>query len=418
MTDDTHSPGSDDTTDHSARRGRTERAAYYPDAGYNLVEIALHRPPSDALTLVSHYPRLSSVGMPFDTDLAQFVVYDQYGNAYDFADVETPMESLGTTDPDELTAAVRAGETKPRRLALLALAGLAATDPTAALAAVPQVTAGLTDADPAVGAEALAVLSSVASEYPEEVTSAAAEVVEYLSVATPAELRTDAVRIVAAIADPNPGAVVDAVPRLAALLEEDTTVDGTILAALYHVAAASPDAVAPVVPQLTEHIETGEGSRLLAAFGVLGMIAKEYPHVAAETIPAVRASLDAGHPKVRANAAGLLADLAAEYPERVLPAVPRVIELLDDADEHARYNATSILARVAESHPAAVEPATDLLLDALDEEFSYARSNACWALGSLDATEALDRLREVERDDPHEEVRRAASVAVDAITSD
>lgn len=414
--DDTRSTDPDGT--RSATSGREEREAYYPEAGYNLVEISFGRPPGDALTLLNHHPRLSSVAMPFDTDIAESVVYDRYGNAYDFDDVEYPTEAVGTTDADELVELVRTDEHKTRRLALFALTRLAESDPTDALAAVPQVTAELADEDPAVGAEALAVLSSVAPEYPEEVTPAAAAVVAYLSVETPAELRSDAVTVVAAIADASPGAVVDAVPRLAALLQEDIAVDGTLLSAIYRIAGAYPDAVVPVVPQLVESLDASETSRRIGAFGVLGMIAKEHPHAAAESIPAAIRSLDATDPKVRANAAGLLADLADEYPERVLPAVSRVIELLDDADQHARYNATSILARVAEPHPAAVEVAIDPLVHALDDEFAYTRSNACWALGYLDAEAALDRLREIERDDPDEEVRRAASVAVEAITDE
>ena len=107
--------------------------------------------------------------------------------------------------------------------------------------------------------------------------------------------------------------------------------------------------------------------------------------------------------------------MADAYPDQVEPVVPRAIELLDDSDEKARYNATSILARIAKADPDAVEPAIEPLIDALDEDFAYARSNACWALGYLKANDALERLRDIEETDPNEEVRHAASVAIDEI---
>ncbi len=43
------------------------------------------------------------------------------------------------------------------------------------------------------------------------------------------------------------------------------------------------------------------------------------------------------------------------------------------------------------------------------------RSNACWALGYLAAEDALERLRNIEATDSNEEVRHAASVAIDEI---
>ena len=43
------------------------------------------------------------------------------------------------------------------------------------------------------------------------------------------------------------------------------------------------------------------------------------------------------------------------------------------------------------------------------------RSNACWALGYLAAEDAMERLRDIEKTDPNEEVRHAASVAIDEI---
>lgn len=125
--------------------------------------------------------------------------------------------------------------------------------------------------------------------------------------------------------------------------------------------------------------------------------------------------LDAEYYKLRANAAGLLADLADEYPTEVRRVVPRAIELLDDDDEKARYNATSILAHIAKAHPEDVEAAIDPLTEVLDDDFSWTRSNACWALGYLEAEQALKSLEELKQHDSEKEVRDAAEFAVHEI---
>jgi HEAT repeat protein len=219
------------------------------------------------------------------------------------------------------------------------------------------------------------------------------------------------------IADLNPGAVVDAVPKLAALLQDGSPADATAITAIQRVAGAYSDAVSPITPQLIAYLDGSDETHRIGALAVLGTLSKDYPNVAEETIPTAIELLDADHYKLRANAAGLLADLAEEYPDQVKSVVPQAIELLEDPDEKARYNATSILARVAKADPDTVEPAINPLIDALDEDFAYTRSNACWALCYFKANDAVDRLREVEETDSNEEVRHAASVAVDEIES-
>jgi HEAT repeat protein len=407
----------EESTTRAFESGREEREAHYPDEGYNLVEIDLMRPPGEALTLLSHHLTLSSITIPPATEFEDYVVYDQHGHAYDHDELQTPSEAVDTTDIDGLIDAIQASESKPKRLGLLELARLTETNPSAGLATVPALTSELQVSDRAVQAEILTILSHLAQEHPEEVTSAAANVIEFLTLETEPEILADAINIVAAIADSNPGTVVDAVPKLAALLQDGSPADATAITAIQRVAEAYSDAVAPITPQLIAYLDGSDETHRIGALAVLGTLSKDYPNVAEETIPTAIELLDAGHYKLRANAAGLLADLADEYPDQVKPVVPQAIELLEDPDEKARYNATSILARVAKADPDAVEPAINPLIDALDEDLAYTRSNACWALGYLKANDAVDRLREVEETDSNEEVRHAASVAIDEIES-
>lgn len=406
-----------DSTACTFESGREEREAHYPEAGYNLVEIDLMRPPGEALTLLSHHLTLSSITIPPATEFEDYVVYDQHGHAYDHDELQTPLEAVDTTDIDGLIDVIQASESKPQRLALLKLAQLTEANPSAGLATVPALTTELQASNRAVQAEILTILSYIAQEHPEEVTPAAEDVIEFLTPDTESEILADVISIVAAIADSNPGAVVDAVPKLAALLQDGSPADATAITTIQRVAEAYPDAVVPITTQLIAYLDGGDDAYRIGALAVLGTLSKDYPNVAEDTIPTAIELLDADHYKLRANAAGLLADLADEYPDRVKPVVPQAIELLGDSDEKARYNATSILARIAKAEPDAVEPAIKPLIDALDEDFAYTRSNACWALGYLTAEDALDRLREVEETDPNGEVRHAASVAIDEIES-
>lgn len=413
--DEPSNDGRGNSSDHAFESGHEEREAHYPAAGYNLVKINLMRPPGDALTLLSHHLKLSAITISSATEFEDYVVYDQYGHAYDHDDLLDPLEFLDTTGVDELVNTIQTGEGKAQRLALLRLARLAKTDPSTCLATVPAVMTELQGTDLAVQAEVLTILSHIAQEYPEEVAPVSDDVIEFLATDTEPEVLADAIPIVAAIADSNPDAVVDAVPKLAALLQDGSPAAATALTAIQRVAKAYPDAVVPITPQLTAYLSENDESHRIGALAILGTLSKDYPDVAEDTIPMAIELVDAEHYKLRANAAGLLADLADEYPDQIKPVVPRATELLEDPDERARYNATSILARVAKTDPDAVEPAIKPLIEALDEDFAYARSNACWALGYLAAEAALERLRDIEKSDPNEEVQHAASVAIDEI---
>jgi HEAT repeat protein len=242
--------------------------------------------------------------------------------------------------------------------------------------------------------------------------------VNFLDPNTDDRLHSSAVQFVANIAAHDPDAVVDAPPKLTALLQDDSPDADTILTALQRIAQTHPDAVVPTASELLTYVEEGDDVQRLGAFGVLGMIAKDYPNIAQKAIPTATELLTADHDKLRANAAGLLADLADEYPEQVRPAITQVIELLSDHDENAQYNATSILARVAKAHPEDVEPAIDDLIAVLDSDFEYTRSNACWALGYLRADSAVDALHRRLDQDPSEEVQHAAEWALHEIEED
>lgn len=410
MVEDSNNP-----PDGTFESGTAERKAHYPDEGYNLVEIDYMSPPGDALMLCSHSLSLSGISMPSATEFEDYVVYDQHGRAYTHDDLQNLPTETDAESIENIRDTVQSGEGKEQRLGLYTLSHLADTHPDRCLDLIPVLTTHVAESEPGLRAEALTALAHIAEAYPEQVTPAADDVLSFLEPETDPTQLAATIRYVSAIADHDPGAVVDAVPKLAAVLQEGSPADASAITPLQRLATTYPDAVVPITQQLLTAIEDGDNKLRIGAIAVLGNVAKEYPHVAEETIPVAIELLDADHYMLRGNAAGLLAELAREYPAEVRPVVPRAIELLDDDKEKVRYNATSILASLADAYPAAVEPAVEPLIGALDDDFSWTRSNACWALGYLAAAPALDRLETLADQDPEQPVREGAAFAVERI---
>lgn len=414
-TSDSEDTESANANDESYASGSEERKAHYPDSGYNKVEIDLGQPPGKALTKLRHRMKLSAITLYPATAFEDYVVYDCHGNGYAQETLDQPEADGDLPEADDLIEIAQSGETRERRVAMLQLAWRAKDNPSACLSIVPQLTALLQSGEPAIQAEALYVLALIAEEFPEQVTPAATEVIEFLTTESHRDVQNDAITFVKAVAEQNPNAVVDAVPKLGALLQGQPPDEEHAITALQHIGETHPDSVVPIAPQLVTYIEEGEEVHQVGALAVLGMLAKEYPNVAEETIPTASKFLDADNFKLRANATGLLADLADEYPDQVRSVVPQAIELLTHEDEKVRYNATSILARVAKAHPDEVQRGIDPLIDSLDDDFPYTRLNACWALGYLKAESGRDQLEELANHDPDDEVRNAAEYALSEI---
>lgn len=409
--DDTPDAGGDAEDGTGFDSGLEERREHYPDEGYSLVEIDMMKPPGEALTRLRSRLRLSAITVPRSSEMTDYVVYDSDGESYG----RSTLHQRSSRDVDELLQTLETATGKERRLALLDVSHVAEEQPEACLDAIPVLTAGLESAEPGIQAEVLHILAAITEAYPDQVTPAADDAIACLEPGAHPDTITPALSVVSAIADREPGMVVDAVPKLAALLQEDGLDETAAITALQRIAGAHPDAVVPVAPRLIEYVEDGTDTHRIAALGVLGMLAKQYPHVAEEVLPTAVELLDAESDMLRANAAGLLADLADEFPRQLESSVPRVVELLDDDDEKVRYNATSILARVAKTRPTAVEFAVDPLVGVLDADFAPARANACWALGYLAAERALPALEDLAETDSDGNVRETAEWAVHAI---
>lgn len=389
--------------------------SYFPETGYSLIKISYPESTYETVITDEQSLRLSGISVPDPTGHPYYFIYDSIGNQYTPEELGELPECDDSAETADVAKILQLDDQKQRRISLARFAESIEKEPQQGLDAVPILTSELDQLEIELQTEAIYILSKVADEYPEQITSATEEVIPLLNQNPYSGVVKIVIDIVAAVAKCDPEAVVDVVPTLAMLLQKESLPSLMILVSLKRIADEYPEAVVPITPDLISYTEQGGVANRTVAIAVLGVIAKEYPNLAKETVPTAIELLDAEHPMLRTNAAGLLADLSEEYPTETRPCVPRAIELLEDDDKKVRYNATSILSRIAKVHPEDVEPAIPALIEALEEDHDHSRVNASWALGYLEANEALDILKERSQDDTNEEVRYAANQAIQMI---
>jgi|APHM01.1.fsa_nt_gi hypothetical protein len=417
MTDrDDETDASDPEERSTLEKAQEQKQQSYSDVGYQQVEWDLLKPPGKQILPHAHTNRLklSEMSVREDTETTEWDIRDREGRYYGSDDLGEIPDNPTLDSLDEVCDTVESETGKQRRIALAHLAAIAREHPGDTTDAVPAAVAQVGDTPPAVQGEAVGVLRRVASADPAAVEPAVSPVAELLTPDTESMLTVEALNFVAVLAGNDPEAVLDTVPRLADLLGTEGVDPKPITRSLAYIAETSPGELITVVPKLESFLEE-DNSPDVGVLAALGRVAKSYPGVAKEAIPAAVSLMDADDSRVRTNATGLLTDLAEEYPGELRSAVPQATELLKDDDERLRHNLTSLLARVANEHPAVVEPATDALVARLDDSLAGTRLNACWALNYLGADRATPELEELAVNDPDEDVRKAARVAVDAL---
>lgn len=204
--------------------------------------------------------------------------------------------------------------------------------------------------------------------------------------------------------------------------QEQNRIRGRAAEALAEIARADPEAMIGETDELVELLRT-EPSPLPhdELLEIVAVIAQERPAAITEAIDPLVELLRAESEtaETKATAAWILALLSEVNEDRVTdavrPVVPTVIDLLDADDTPARGAAASLLMYVADRHPDRVVAATEPLLVLLDDDAPFIRGSAAWVLGRVGDIDIRDRLADVAESDPDEEVREAASQAVELI---
>jgi HEAT repeat protein len=305
---------------------------------------------------------------------------------------------------------------EPRIEALRALAIVAKASTRECTAALPILESLLESGELSTPAPALATIATIAGDYPGEVAPLVDAITPYLGSEEDVE-RVEAARCMMEVAEEEPPDVVDAVPMLATIVEDQEAGQEYAVYTLTCLSREFPEAITPVAGALSHAVtneDLDDGIRLNAT-AALGRVVGEYPDIAVTIVDDVADLFDATNQKLRNNAIGLVGDVAQVHTDVVEPHVDAIAVLLTSDDTYARINASGCLSRVAEDFPDSVSQYVDQFIELLTDDHPVVRKNACGALGHLGAEEAEMELVERASQDENEAVRERAEWALHRI---
>lgn len=318
----------------------------------------------------------------------------------------------------ELETLVRDGTEQERHTAWWALERIAQDDPERVCACLPLAEQQLE----AITGEEVSQIERRATELVEHVADPMPERVVPLVPALTSALgargrftRRAACNALAAVGQEDTTALIDAVPSLVPLLDDQfDDVTNAALTVVRLVSESYPSEIRPAVPQLVEMVDSDECP--VEVLVTLGNVADEFPDAAYSAIGTCLDKLSADNTRVQNNALALLADLATEYPDDLIDVSDTYIALLESDDQRVKYNAVSIIARLAKTHPDSFVDAEQALLECLRADHAPTRANACWTVGRLGFDAAEPRLEYLRQTDPDDSVRAGAIAALSLLS--
>ncbi|WP_254542928.1 HEAT repeat domain-containing protein [Halomarina pelagica] len=204
--------------------------------------------------------------------------------------------------------------------------------------------------------------------------------------AEPLETRRERVRALKPVVEGRSDLHEHLAPLLRPLLDdEDRSIRLTATKHLVDVAAATPRAVAPVAPALTERLRDDFYFVRARSAEALGLLARRRPDAIDSTTVLARlvVGLSFDEPEVERKMAKALADVAIGEPRALRYLVSDLVDHLDAEDDLVRYHLVTALAAVATAHPGDVRAATAALTARLDDEVPFVRGRAAEALGLI-----------------------------------
>lgn len=346
-----------------------------------------------------------------------------YRNAEDLEQEATGLRRLADLDPraveiQELFELLEAAmETDPwARDVLRAVRPVARERPRECSPLLPALQSLLGSGDAEIRTEVLRVLRAIGDGSAADIAWLTENIIAQLD-ADDESVRRQAIRCLVPIAEEDPGDVIDAVPKLAPIMEADATAERHAMFVLSRISKEYPEQIKPFAERLGDVLldDTRADEVRLNAAAALGRVCGEYPATADDIFDDVATLLESENPMLRNNAVGFMSDVATLKSDLLEPYTDAIAELLEGDDEYARTNASCALSRVAVDFPASVEPYTETFVDLLSDDASLVRLNACWALGHLEAAEAESALEEVAASDGDSDVRLRANWALQQI---
>ncbi|MFH5801439.1 HEAT repeat domain-containing protein [Haladaptatus sp. CMAA 1911] len=336
-----------------------------------------------------------------------------------------------------------------REMATLVAVQLAESRPERLREFVPLLVDSLEDAPGPVADNAALALSQIASEYPSDIELAASRC-GWLLDSELSFLRQRGLDIVVPVARAAPEKVVPVVPELVNLARERTCweqpdrldrvtseitrreiaeasrreqIDREVQRArailtLRLIAERRPADLVSAITPLGRLLQTETNPQAqLALMNIISLVVNTDSEavlpVLSKLTDTIRTSCDS---ELQGAAIRILAALGEDHLDEVGPAVeeliPSITGLLRD-DEPSTRGATAVLLTYgAEYQPEPIEPAVTDLRALLDDEHEYVRGSAIWALGLVGDDISRPVLQELSTSDPADQVRNAASEAI------
>lgn len=319
-------------------------------------------------------------------------------------------------DPLEPMALLEAPRPAVRQDAIEALREIADARPEAAIDAVPRLIGLLGTVEQSADVHILEVASAVARVEPDAVVPFLEPVIERIHNRTAPPALRAAVKVVATIAAERPSAGVDAVPSMAAVLEEgDEDIAKQILAALSFVASAHPNEVRPLFGPLCDRLDATDTRILQGALATIGRLLEAGPVGASAVLEPAIDLLTHTEAGVRANAAAMLGDYLALEPTAGTTFIDELFDALADDDPTVRANAMTAIARVALATPELIYDRSGVIESALTDTEARVRERACFALGISGIESARPTLEATAADDPDSMVVDRATWALNRL---
>ncbi len=188
--------------------------------------------------------------------------------------------------------------------------------------------------------------------------------------------------------------------KLIRLLDvKDEAVGRRAIFALEQMAEKDPEAVRDAIPKLVTLLADEQSPVRMQAVYALVQMSRTSANLVRDSIPRLIALLDDRNELRRGNAAFVLGLIGRNDAWVVKDAIPILVRLLDDKSRAVRLHATGALGRIGGMDAEAVKESIPKLMAQLEDAESAVRGITAWSLGQIGAEEALTPLHRLTIDD-------------------
>lgn len=265
------------------------------------------------------------------------------------------------------TLATQLGDDALGEDAALVIGNIAAEDPSIVRDRLPVLVA-LINTGGAVTVNVTYALASLGESSPESLTQEGilAQLFSLIDDDAPS-VRTNVTGILGAIAEAEPGAIVDSADLIVDRLEDPApAVLENTLRSVGHLGAVEPETVFDALPKLCDHLESDDPAIRAQVRFALGSVIDGASDVEEAALDPLAGWLADSDPLVRQQATYLFGEIAGANADAVTPFAEELARRFADTEAAVRQNALRAIAALETDHPERAEAAREDLEDTLE----------------------------------------------------